>query len=113
VWEDQKKKGVVRKNNNTPPHVIMMMSTESPSSTKVLYAVVGATVAVLLFVLLSYILMLCYNFAVVKGMSKDPSDSGKPRLSKIKIEHALVLNILIALFLSPVAAAGGVAMARD
>lgn len=59
----------------------------------VLYSITVIAVWVLLLALL---VMACYNYAVVNGMSLDP-DTRKPRLVNIDLWHALVLSIFFTL----------------
>ena len=62
----------------------------------------GILVGVIVLVALSYILKVCYNHAVVDGLSKD-SVSGKPRLAYIDFEHAFFLYLLLTIFIAPCA----------
>ena len=56
--------------------------------------------AILGFLLVAYVLKICYNFAVVDGLSVDPV-TGEARLMPINFAHACVLYILLALFIAP------------
>ena len=68
------------------------ITTESAVS-----AVVAGIVALML---ISYILKISYNYAIVDGVSIDP-ETGKPRLLPINFLHAMVLYVLLALFIAP------------
>ena len=62
----------------------------------------GVIIGIIVLVVLSFILKVCYNHAVVDGLSKDP-DSGKSRLAPIDFEHAFFLYLLLTLFIAPCA----------
>lgn len=59
---------------------------------EVMKAFLGLAVAASVFVLVSLILMACFNYAIVDGMDA--------KLSKLDVPHAMVLNILLSLFLT-------------
>ena len=62
----------------------------------------GIIVGIVVLVVLSFVLKVCYNHAVVDGLSKDPH-SGKSRLAPIDFEHAFFLYLLLTLFIAPCA----------
>jgi hypothetical protein len=68
------------------------VTTESAMST--------ILVGVIALMLISYVLKICYNYAIVDGMSVDP-ETGQARLLPINFFHAMVLYVLLALFIAP------------
>ena len=69
------------------------VTTESAIS-----AILAGIVALML---VSYVLKISYNYAIVDGMSIDP-ETGKPRLLPITFLHAMVLYVLLAMFIAPI-----------
>lgn len=63
-------------------------------------AIASIVAGILALMLVSYILKISYNYAVVDGISTDPA-TGKPRLLPITFFHAMVLYVLLALFIAP------------
>ena len=66
-------------------------------SIHILVKIIGAIVGL---AVVAFVLMLCYNYAVVDGLSKDP-ETGDARMAKINFVHAIVLYLLLALFIAP------------
>ena len=64
------------------------------------FAMGAILVGIIALLLISYVLKISYNYAIVDGMSVDP-ETGQPRLLPINFFHSMVLYVLLALFIAP------------